>query len=62
VITVADAYDAITSDRPYRKGKTPQEGREEILKGAGTSFDPSVVKAFELAFRKQRLEIPEVLV
>jgi len=62
VITVADAYDAITSDRPYRKGKTPQEGREEILKGAGTSFDPAVVKAFELAFRKQLLEIPEVMV
>jgi HD-GYP domain-containing protein (c-di-GMP phosphodiesterase class II) len=38
------------------------EGRDEILKGAGTDFDPSVVKAFESAFRKQRLEVPEVLV
>lgn len=62
IITVADAYDAMISDRPYRKGMTPMEGREEILRGAGTSYDPAVVKAFDSAFRKQRLEIPEVLV
>jgi putative nucleotidyltransferase with HDIG domain len=62
IITVADAYDAMISDRPYRKALTPMEGRDEILKGAGTDFDPAVVKAFESAFRKQRLEVPEVLV
>lgn len=62
VITVADAYDAMISDRPYRKGITPMEARDAIQKGAGTDFDPSVVKAFESAFRKQRLEVPEVLV
>lgn len=62
IITVADAYDAIISDRPYRKGSTPIEGRDAIVKGAGTTFDPAVIKAFEAAFRKQRLEIPEVMV
>jgi putative nucleotidyltransferase with HDIG domain len=62
IITVADAYDAMISDRPYRKGITPIEGRDAILKGVGSTFDPSVVKAFESAFRRQRLEIPEVLV
>jgi len=62
IITVADAYDAMISDRPYRKALTPMEGRDAILKGVGTDFDPSVVKAFESAFRKQRLEVPEVLV
>lgn len=62
VITVADAYDAMISDRPYRKGITPMEARDAIQKGSGTDFDPSVVKAFESAFRKQRLEVPEVLV
>jgi putative nucleotidyltransferase with HDIG domain len=62
IISVADAYDAMISDRPYRKGMTPPEGRDAILKGAGTYFDPAVAKAFEAAFRKQRLEIPEVLV
>jgi putative nucleotidyltransferase with HDIG domain len=62
IITIADAYDAMISDRPYRKGITPIEARDAIVKGTGTTFDPSVVKAFESAFRKQRLEIPEVLV
>ena len=62
IITVSDAYDAMLSDRPYRKGITPIEARDAILKGVGSMFDPLVVKAFETAFRKQRLEIPEVLV
>jgi putative nucleotidyltransferase with HDIG domain len=62
IITVADAYDAMISDRPYRKAVTPMEGRDAIIKNAGTDFDPTVVKAFESAFRKQRLEVPEVLV
>lgn len=62
IITVADAYDTMISDRPYRRGVTPIEGRDAILKGAGTSFDPVVIKAFESAYRKQMLEIPEVLV
>ena len=62
IITVADAYDAMISDRPYRKGITPIEGRDTIVKEAGATFDPYVVKAFESAFRKQRLEIPEVMV
>ena len=62
IITVSDAYDAMISDRPYRKGMTQIEARDAILKDAGSSFDPTVVKAFESAFRKQRLEIPEVMV
>jgi HD-GYP domain-containing protein (c-di-GMP phosphodiesterase class II) len=62
IIAVADAYDAMISDRPYRKGVTPTEGRDAILKGVGFAFDPAVVKAFESAYRKQRLEIPEVMV
>jgi putative nucleotidyltransferase with HDIG domain len=62
IITVADAYDAMISDRPYRKGVTAIEGRDAILKGMGADFDPTVVKAFESAFRKQRLEVPEVMV
>ena len=62
IIAVADAYDAMISDRPYRKGMTQVEGREAILKGSGSDFDPAVVKAFDSAFRKQRLEVPEVLV
>jgi putative nucleotidyltransferase with HDIG domain len=62
IITVADAYDAMISDRPYRKAMSPIEGRDAILKGVGHDFDPAVVKAFEAAFRKQKLEVPEVMV
>jgi putative nucleotidyltransferase with HDIG domain len=62
IISVADVYDALVSDRPYRKGVTPFEARDVITRGAGKDFDPRVVKAFESAFRKQRLEVPEVLV
>jgi len=62
IISVADVYDAMVSDRPYRKGISPFEARDTISKGAGKDFNPRVVRAFEAAFRKQRLEVPEVLV
>jgi putative nucleotidyltransferase with HDIG domain len=62
IITVADVYDALASDRPYRKGISPFEAREVIAKGAGTEFDPQVVDAFLRAFSKRELEVPELLV
>jgi putative nucleotidyltransferase with HDIG domain len=62
ILSVADAYDAIVSDRPYRKGSSPFEAREVIERGAGREFDPKVVQAFLVAFRKRSLEIPEVVV
>jgi putative nucleotidyltransferase with HDIG domain len=62
IISIADVYDSLVSDRPYRKGLSPFEARDIILKGSGTDFDPKIVKAFEAAFQKQHLEVPEVLV
>ena len=62
IISVADVYDALVSDRPYRKAMSPFEARDAILKGAGTDFDPKCVAAFESAFRGGRMEVPEVLV
>ncbi|MGA8556223.1 MAG: HD domain-containing phosphohydrolase [Candidatus Acidiferrales bacterium] len=62
IISVADVYDSLISDRPYRKALSPFDARDIILKGAGTDFDPAVVRAFESAFRNQRMEVPEVLV
>jgi putative nucleotidyltransferase with HDIG domain len=62
ILSVADVYDALVSDRPYRKGLSPFEARDIIVKGEGTDFDPQVIRAFEAAFQKQRLEVPEVLV
>ncbi|HYK90034.1 MAG TPA: HD domain-containing phosphohydrolase [Acidobacteriota bacterium] len=47
IVAVADAYDAIVTDRPYRKGRPPWQALDEIRKGAGEHFDPEVVEAFE---------------
>jgi len=46
-ISVADAYDAIVSDRPYRPGKLPWQAVQEIEANAGKQFDPDVVAAFK---------------
>ncbi|HEY6329882.1 MAG TPA: HD domain-containing phosphohydrolase [Blastocatellia bacterium] len=46
IFAVADAYDAITSDRPYRAAKGYLEACQEIRKNAGMHFDPSVVDAY----------------
>jgi putative nucleotidyltransferase with HDIG domain len=62
ILSVADAYDAITSDRPYRKGSTPFEAREILERGSGHEFDPDVVAAFVRAFRKQQMDIPDLVV
>ena len=58
IIAVADAYDAMISDRPYRKGMTPAEGRDEILRSGGPDFDPSVVKAFEIRLSQTKIGSP----
>jgi len=46
IFSVADAFDAITSDRPYRSASTCVEAREIISKRSGSQFDPQVVAAF----------------
>ena len=46
VFAVVDTYDAITSDRPYRKCRTYEVARSEIEKNAGTQFDPAIVQAW----------------
>ncbi len=46
IIAVADAYDAMTSDRPYRTGMCTSDAMEELQKCSGTQFDPLVVNAF----------------
>lgn len=57
IIAVADVYDSLTSDRPYRKAMSPFDARDIIAKGADTEFDPRVVQAFLSAFRRGELEI-----
>lgn len=52
IISVADTFDAMISNRPYRKGLDPFIAYQEILENSGTQFGVSVVKAFERAFLK----------
>ena len=46
IFAVADTFDAITSDRPYRAAQSISSARREIEKNMGTQFDPKVVKIF----------------
>jgi putative nucleotidyltransferase with HDIG domain len=46
ILGVADAYDAMTSDRPYRKGMSPQKAQSILREESGKQFHPEVVKAF----------------
>ncbi|EGY23909.1 response regulator, partial [Desulfovibrio sp. A2] len=45
-IAVADAYDAMTTDRPYRKALTSQEARAELLRLRNVQWDAAIVDAF----------------
>jgi len=62
ILSVADVYDSLTSDRPYRKAMSPFEVKKIIEQGSETEFDPKVVHAFLAAFAKGKLEVPELLV
>jgi putative nucleotidyltransferase with HDIG domain len=46
IVAVADAFDAMTTDRPYRSGMQPWLALDELRKNAGKQFDPLVVEAF----------------
>ena len=46
IVAVADTFDAMTTDRPYRKAKSKSEAIDELKRCTGTSFDPAVVVAF----------------
>ncbi|MSV29680.1 MAG: response regulator [Bryobacterales bacterium] len=46
IFAVADSFDAMTSDRPYRKGANYNQARAEIVRNSGSQFDPAVVECF----------------
>jgi len=45
IVAVADTYDALTSDRPYRKSCSPAEARRVLVEEAGSRLDPNAVAA-----------------
>jgi HD-GYP domain-containing protein (c-di-GMP phosphodiesterase class II) len=61
IIGVADAYHAMTSDRPYRRALTPGHAAREILKNRGAQFDPELANAFVRGLLRQRIITKEDL-
>ena len=57
IFAVADAYDAMISDRPYQKARSHEEAVEEIKRNSGTQFDPMVVEAFLKISKEELMEI-----
>jgi putative nucleotidyltransferase with HDIG domain len=57
IVLVADAFDALTSDRPYRSARTVSAAMEELRAHAGTQFCPQVISALDALYREQ----PQVL-
>jgi putative two-component system response regulator len=51
IVSVVDAFDAMTTSRAYRASRTPSDAIDELRRCAGTHFDPEVVNAFAGAFR-----------
>jgi HD-GYP domain-containing protein (c-di-GMP phosphodiesterase class II) len=59
IFAVADAFDAMTSNRPYRRALTVEKAQEEITTNSGTQFDPSVVDAFLQCLPRWAAELKE---
>lgn len=56
IVCIADSYDAMTSDRIYRKALSPEKVRSELVDGSGTQFDPALVKVFLKLLDEGKLE------
>ena len=54
ILSVADSYEAMTSDRPYRKALSEDEAVQELKKNAGTQFDPNIVEVFLEILKKPK--------
>ncbi|MBQ4178182.1 MAG: HD-GYP domain-containing protein, partial [Elusimicrobia bacterium] len=55
IVAVIDAYDAMTSDRPYRKALPIKTAVKELKEGAGTQFDPKIVDIFINILKEEKL-------
>jgi diguanylate cyclase (GGDEF)-like protein len=58
IIAVADSYEAMTADRVYREALSEDAARSELLRCAGTQFDPVVVAAFMRSMREEERLVP----
>jgi hypothetical protein len=62
VISVADAFDSMTSTRSYRAARSIEEAVEELRRGAGDHFDPAMVEAFLRALERDGWTLPKPVV
>lgn len=56
ILAIVDAYDAMTSDRPYRKAVSKKEAVRELQRCAGTQFDPKLVHVFLSLLEEEKNE------
>jgi HD-GYP domain-containing protein (c-di-GMP phosphodiesterase class II) len=57
IITTADAFYAMTTDRPYRRALSKERAIQEIIRNAGAQFDPEVVEIFLSVIKEEPLEV-----
>jgi HD-GYP domain-containing protein (c-di-GMP phosphodiesterase class II) len=57
ILAVADAFDAMTSERPYRGKLSAEQALEELEEGSGTQFDPCVVMALKNLRAKESFKL-----
>ena len=57
IFSIADTFDAMTTDRPYRRGGSVEQARAEIARFAGTQFDPRCAEAFLSMTEKEIIEV-----
>ncbi len=60
IIAVSDAYDAMTSSRPYRRAMPHEDAMEELMRCKGTQFDGEVVEAFALIIDESKDKVDEI--
>jgi putative two-component system response regulator len=58
IVTVADVFDALTSDRPYRSAWTPEDALAYVIEQRGRKFDPAVVDAFARSLVRHEEAVP----
>lgn len=61
ILSLADAFDAMTSDRPYRKGFDMGKAAEVVMSCSGTQFDPDLAEAFYRLYKQGKLVLPKTM-
>lgn len=56
IVAIADSFDAMTTERPYRNELTPEQAFNEVVSGSGTQYDPLMVDAFKHAWETGKIK------